>query len=132
MQIGNLHPLLVHLPIGIIILAFLMELWRLRKPSNTKDETIQFVLGVGALSAIFSLATGWLLGDNGSYDPNLLSDHKWMAVAFTVACSALFFIKRSDALWAKKIYHPLFAVTVILLIITGHFGGNITHGEGFL
>ena len=27
MQIGNLHPLLVHLPIGIIILAFLMELW---------------------------------------------------------------------------------------------------------
>lgn len=132
MQIGNLHPLLVHLPIGIVILAFLLELWRFWKPSTAKDETIQFVLGAGALTAILSLATGWFLGDNGSYDPALLSDHKWMAVAFTVACSTLFFIKKSNVPWAKKIYFPLFLATVILLTITGHLGGNITHGEGFL
>ncbi len=132
MQIGNLHPLLVHLPIGIIIMVFLMELLRFRKPPTVSQDALLFVLGTGALFSVLSLISGWLLGNTGGYDLELLNDHKWMAVAFTVTCMALFLVKLSKKQWAKKIYFPLLLVTLALLFITGHYGGNITHGEDFL
>ncbi|MDC6365930.1 MULTISPECIES: DUF2231 domain-containing protein [Flavobacteriaceae] len=132
MQLGNLHPLIVHLPIGILLLAFLMELHYLKKASIKDNGIVLFTLGIGALSALFSVATGWLLGDHGGYDEVLLTRHKWIAVAFLVGCILLFFLKKSNNKKTKKIYLPFFTVVLILLVLTGHYGGSLTHGEDFL
>ncbi|WP_396590809.1 c-type cytochrome domain-containing protein [Allomuricauda sp. R78024] len=132
MQLGNLHPLFVHLPIGILVLAFLMELYYYKKPAPKDNGTILFALGIGALSALFSIGSGWLLGDNGGYDEELLSRHRWIAVAFSVGALLLFFLKKSVSSLAKKSYFPVFVLVLILLTLTGHFGGSLTHGEDFL
>ncbi|WP_343487938.1 c-type cytochrome domain-containing protein [Allomuricauda sp. d1] len=132
MNLANLHPLLVHLPIGIIFIGFLMELWQLKYPNKISKEMMLFILGNGAFFAVLSVATGWLLGDGGGYDDTMLSRHKWMGIAFTLTIITLFFIKKSDKPLAKKSYLPLFAISLLLLTITGHLGGNMTHGEGFL
>lgn len=132
MQLGNLHPLFVHLPIGILVLAFLMELYYYKKPTPKDNGTILFALGIGALSALFSIGSGWLLGDNGGYDEELLFRHRWIAVAFTVGALLLFFLKKSVNSLAKKTYFPVFVLVLILLTLTGHYGGSLTHGEDFL
>lgn len=132
MQIGNLHPLVVHLPIGILILAFLLELYYKKRPEPKDDGTVLFALGLGAASAFFSVLSGWFLGDGGGYDENLLFNHKWIAVAFAVGCLLLFFLKKSTKNQAKKAYFPVFVVVLVLLTLTGHYGGSLTHGEDFL
>ncbi len=131
-QIGNFHPLFVHLPIGIILLAFALEIYNRFRSNTSADEIILFVLGAAGLTAVASLGTGWLLGENGSYDEELLFLHRWMAVAFTTTTILLFFLKRSKSAGIQKLYMPAFVIVLILVSITGHFGGNMTHGEGYL
>ncbi|MBD0850886.1 chitobiase/beta-hexosaminidase C-terminal domain-containing protein [Maribacter arenosus] len=132
LQIGNLHPLVIHLPIGILIIGFVLEIGFRKKPSDAVRDILLMVLGFGALTAIISLGTGWLLADNGGYDETLLFRHRWLAVAFTVLTAGLYFLKRSATAIAKKLYMPLYIVVLILIGITGHYGGSMTHGEDFL
>lgn len=132
MQLENLHPLLVHLPIGIIFIGFFLELWQLKNPGKVNKETMLFILGVAVFFAVLSVATGWFLGNNGGYNEDNLAIHKWLGVAFMLISIGLFFLKRSDALLARKVYIPLFITSLIVLSVTGHYGGNMTHGEDFL
>ena len=131
-QIGHLHPLLVHLPIGILLLAFALELYVRRKPSENGNDIVLFTLAAAVTTALLSLGTGWLLGDDGGFDETLLFRHRWMAVAMTVGTIILYFLKRSEKTLPKKAYMPWFMVVLLLLGITGHLGGNMTHGEDFL
>ncbi|WP_190810798.1 DUF2231 domain-containing protein [Flagellimonas sp. S3867] len=132
MQLGNLHPLFVHLPIGILILAFLMELYYKNRPDPKDNGTVLFALGIGSLSALFSVASGWFLGDGGGYDETLLFNHRWIAVAFAVGSLLLYFLKKSNGKQAQRAYFPAFIVVLVLLTLTGHYGGSLTHGEDFL
>lgn len=131
-QIGNFHPLLVHLPIGIILLAFALEIYKRFRPNPSADEIILFSLGAAGVTALVSLGTGWLLGEGGGFDEDLIFLHRWMAVAFTVTTILLFFLKRSKSSGIQKLYIPTFVIVLILVSVTGHFGGNMTHGEDFL
>ncbi|MEL6304312.1 MAG: c-type cytochrome domain-containing protein, partial [Bacteroidota bacterium] len=132
MQFGNLHPLILHLPIGILVLAFLMELFYRKKPAPKDNGAILFALGISVVSSIFAAVSGWLLSENGGYEEELLSKHKWIAIAFTLGTILLFFLKKSTKKWALKGYFPSFVLVLLLLTLTGHYGGSLTHGEDFL
>lgn len=130
--IAHLHPLVVHLPIGILILSLLLimatrfDRWAAFKP------VIPFALFWGALSAIVSCITGYLLSLNGDYDADLLTNHQWSGIALASVSTALWAAYR---FWQKTPqYIALFSAFLMagLLIFTGHFGGSLTHGEGFL
>ena len=131
-SLGRLHPLLVHLPIGILVLAFLMELYFRKKNSGTENDIIKFTLASAAASAVLSVASGWLLGEDGGYDETLLFRHRWMAVGLAIGTTLLYFIKKYPKAWSKNIYLPLFISVMALLGLTGHYGGSMTHGEDYL
>ncbi|OQD43049.1 hypothetical protein BUL40_08125 [Croceivirga radicis] len=131
MNLANLHPLLVHLPIGIFILAFLLELWQWIRKKDEK-ETILFILATTIFFSLLSIATGWFLGDNGGYDVDMLNNHKWMGIAFTLCAITLFVLRYCTKAIYRKIYNLLLVIGIVLLSLTGHFGGNMTHGEDFL
>ena len=131
-SLGRLHPLLVHLPIGILVLAFLMELYFRKKNSGTENDIIKFTLAIAAASAVLSVASGWLLGEDGGYDETLLFRHRWMAVGLAIGTTLLYFIKKYPKAWSKNIYLPLFISVMALLGLTGHYGGSMTHGEDYL
>ncbi|MEP3207937.1 MAG: FN3 associated domain-containing protein [Maribacter sp.] len=131
-QIGHFHPLLVHLPIGIILLAFALEIYNRLRQKPSGDEMILFALGIAGITALVSLGTGWLLGEEGGFDEDLLFLHRWMAVAFTVTTILLFFLKRTKSKPIQKLYIPTFVLVLILVSVTGHYGGNMTHGEDYL
>jgi len=131
-QIGHFHPLLVHLPIGIILMAAALEVYNRFHPKPSADDLILFTLGFAGVTALVSLGTGWLLAEEGGFDEDLLFLHRWMAVAFTVTTILLFLLKRSKSEGIKKLYVPTFVVVLILVSVTGHYGGNMTHGENYL
>jgi hypothetical protein len=88
-----------------------------------------FILLIAAISASFSVLTGLMLIRGGDYAGDLVSNHKWVAIALSVICWGLFIL-------SKRIitapYYVGLVSSAVLLGITGHLGGSITHGEGFL
>ena len=121
--VGRLHPLLVHLPIGILLFAAaLMVFGRLTK--SDLGVAVSFAWGAGALMAFFSCGVGWLLAQSGDYDANMVQVHQWTGLLTAGLGTVTFFVR-------KYRWVPAFA-TVIVLSIAGHYGGNLTHGEGYL
>lgn len=128
--IGRFHPVLLHLPIGILIYGFLhfsYDVW-IKKKENPVDLT--FVLGIGAISSVLTAASGLLLSNNGDYSGLTLEWHKWLGVASSGIAIALYVIYRRRG--GDRTFHAFFLFLIGLLIVTGHYGGSITHGEGFL
>jgi len=135
---GRFHPVLVHFPIGILILAFLFEcLSRLRGYRKIRVAIPPSLL-LGAVFAIASAVSGYFLSQEGGYDDDLLERHKSLGIAtavFSIIVYLLYVNARSflqEKNRRKSFYLILFIPLIILVSLTGHFGGSITHGEDYL
>ena len=121
--IGQFHPLLVHLPIGILFFAFLMIIYqKWQKVELTSAISLALILGSAA--ALFSCIAGWFLARSGEYEAEIVQKHQWIAIASTVLGFAAYFYKSQ-----RMILSSIMAAT---MTIAGHFGGTITHGEDYL
>ena len=128
--IGHLHPVLVHLPIGILLLACLF-LWQSKKDrSENLQKTINTILGLGMVSAIASCITGYILSHSGDYDEQMVSWHQWMGISVAVVSIITFYFRRRKSLvrWQSA----LASLLVVLIFLTGHLGGSLTHGSDYL
>jgi hypothetical protein len=113
----------VHLPIGILLFAFALILFQ-RFQKVEVEVAISFALLLGSLSAVFACVAGWFLAQSGEYDVDLVFQHQWLGIVTAIFSITAYFIKR--------IRDILTTITVCALIITGHFGGNLSHGENYL
>lgn len=127
--IGRLHPLLIHLPIGILMLAVLFE-WLPRKPYKSLRKSIRFILWLGFFAALFSVASGLTLKQNGEYEWESVKGHQFAGIALTLITGVYAWARGQKKL--KAIYKFLSVLMLALIITTGHLGGTLTHGEGFL
>ena len=127
---GRFHPLLVHLPIGILIIAFILEIISRKKKLETLQPAIAPILFWGMISAIFSCIAGYLLGQSGEYDAELLGKHQNQGIILAALSGIAWFLKRYD--FFPEIYFILLCFIQIHLGITGHHGGTLTHGAGYL
>ena len=127
---GRLHPLLVHLPIGILLLALLL-LWLSRNERySLSSATMKIIWLSGTFGALLSCISGFLLSLDGDYDGFVVGLHMWMGLGLTAV--SLFICARVFA----NNFGTLFKIAVILLLLliflTGHLGGTLTHGEDYL
>jgi uncharacterized membrane protein/mono/diheme cytochrome c family protein len=126
--IGHFHPVLVHLPIGILLLAALLywlSRWEKYKPVR---PALRIALAAGMISAVLSCISGYILAGTGEYEAGLVSRHQWLGIATAVVAMVAYYFeirKHRFIQWA-------IAIMTVLLILTGHFGGTLTHGEGYL
>ncbi|TAH03003.1 MAG: DUF2231 domain-containing protein, partial [Sphingobacteriales bacterium] len=128
--IGRFHPLLVHLPIGILLLAILFEWLPARKPYKSIRRSIRFILWIGFLGAAASGITGYLLSQSGGYDSEAVSWHQYAGIILIVLSFVYAWVR------GQKQFRPIFKLLSIvalgLITVTGHLGGTLTHGEGYL
>ena len=126
---GHFHPLLVHLPIGILLFAFLLQQLARWKKFDTLNQALPLAYLLGAISAIFSCITGLALANNGDYDTALVFKHQWLGISVAfLSFVGFYFIQKN-----KSVYiHWLSYILLLLIILTGHLGGTLTHGEGYL
>jgi len=128
--IGHLHPLLVHLPIGILLLASLF-LWQSRKDrSEHLRPVINVILLLGMISAIVTCITGYVLSSSGEYDEDLVGLHQWMGISVAVVSILTYYFFRKNILYRWQ--GLVAALLLLLLIVTGHLGGSLTHGSDYL
>jgi uncharacterized membrane protein len=121
--IGHLHPLIVHLPIGVLLLGIFMMVYQ-HYSKVVLQTAISLAFLVGSISAILACVAGWLLSNSGEYDAVLVQKHQWTGISTAAIGLLAYFLKQ---------YRKLLAVILTLLIfITGHYGGTLTHGENYL
>src|SRR5579872_2844999 len=128
--LGRLHPVIVHLPIGILLLGLLMEALSARTRWAGLKPAADLALGLGVLAAVFSCCTGYLLSLNGDYDPALVTTHLWLAVSLTLVSGALYFLLKGKPM--VPLTRGLAVAALLLIFFTGHWGGSLTHGPGYL
>jgi len=128
--IGRFHPILVHLPIGILLLGCLFQLLTINNKFAFLRPSIPIICLLGAFSAVFSCITGYLLSESGDYDGDLVDLHFWMGIGVAVMALLLYFMYWKAV---KELFLNLTsAALVILITLTGHYGGSLTHGSDYM
>lgn len=129
--IGRLHPLLVHLPIGIFTLLLIIEILTSLNFFLYLADATKFILRLGIITAILSLITGYILSYEGSNNQNQVDNHMWMAIA-TTSFYGIYFLWKGLIDSKPVLKWPVIAILSTSLVLTGHQGGVLTHGAGFL
>ncbi len=128
--IGRFHPLLVHLPIGILLLACLFSFLIKKEKYAALKPALGIALFWGMLSAIASCITGFLLSKSGDYDEAAVNQHQWLGIATAITASVFYYFYRKNN---PIFYQKWLPITLIgLITITGHLGGSLTHGSDYL
>ena len=132
--IGRFHPLFVHLPIGIIILALGLAVLSRRPRYANLEPAVKVALLWGFISAVLACVAGYCLKLSGGYEESTLNLHQnlgiGVAIAAGLAWAATNFANRREAF--RKAQFPAVIFCAALLFGAGHFGGNLTHGEDYL
>ena len=131
---GRFHPLLVHLPIGFLLLAAIMEVLSVFYKSRFKNlnTAISISLLCGAIGALGSAIVGYMLSMQGGYDVQTLFWHQWLGILLSILSFFGWAIKSGRIQFSFISSKLIIGLLVILISVTGHLGGNLTHGSGYL
>jgi uncharacterized membrane protein len=139
--LGRFHPTLVHLPIAFLLLALALDASRhprLRRiaPAHP-DGRLDGLVWLSALSAFAAACAGWSLAHEGGYDPVILRWHLWTGTATGIGAVATavlraFARERPDGPRLGRAASVSLAATCATLMVAGHAGGTLTHGEEYL
>src|SRR5690606_5503384 len=121
--LGRLHPLVLHFPIVLLLMAAIIGL--------TGNKVPDILLGLATFSALITAITGFFLGTGPDPIVDLVFWHQWMGVGVAILAVAWYWIGTN---YLRQVY-LMKAIQVILIVLvglTGHYGGMLTHGEDFL
>jgi hypothetical protein len=152
--LGRFHSLTVHLPIGFLLLGAFLFLLSLSKKFSFLAKALPLTILLIAISSVVSVVLGLLLAQEGGYPEGSLFWHRLMGIGvaiFSVISVVLilgYFDKtkksisiksrlninsiESTIVDQKKELGLVLGATVLCVSITGHLGGNLTHGENYL
>lgn len=130
--VGKFHPLVVHLPIGILMVFLVIGFIIPRKQLQESYKIIWLILLVSALSATFSCISGLILSGSGEYDSKLANNHKIFGISLAILNWLIFLTLKKLLHSSFWIYNSSLISILILTVLTGHLGGSLTHGSEFL
>ena len=136
--LGRFHPLVLHLPIGMVVLAVHLMAFALWKKRDDLDFAYVFTLGFGFITACVAVLFGSFLAMTNDYNTELVDRHGWGGLVFAMLVGVSFVLmvkylksdKSKDTL--KKVSFGILAVNLGVMSFVGHDGGSLTHGRTYL
>lgn len=127
--IGRLHPIVLHLPIGLFFICLVLLPLKKYIEGKSGDELQHLLLELTTGFALLSAQVGLLLAREDGYSLDDIADHKNAALVFSIGLFLFTAFYRS----VKPLFHRIgLGLLGIILVFTGHNGAVITHGEDFL
>jgi uncharacterized membrane protein len=118
--IGKWHPVILHFPI-VLILITVIQYWR-------KDVYFDWFLSGTTFFTLLTAITGFLLSLEGGTKGELILKHQWLGVSVSFIMAIWFWLDHGKHL--KIVSTSIIqGVLIILIVVTGHFGGMVTHGR---
>ncbi len=121
--LGRTHPLLLHFPIVLLLMAIAL-LWL--RDKKLKKAGAQILLFGANLTGITVIA-GLILASE-DYEGDALVWHQWLGVGSLFLAVLIYFFREKSMIFLRASS----ATLALLIVLTGHFGANLTHGEDFL
>ncbi|HKG69007.1 MAG TPA: c-type cytochrome domain-containing protein, partial [Segetibacter sp.] len=125
--VGRMHPMFLHFPIVLLLLSF-FTFWL---PENQHNkEWFNGLRLVASLSAMVTAIMGILLSLEDERSGNILQLHKWTGVG--IALLSFLFYSFHHFFNHKIIGRSFTLIASLCIVIAGHFGASLTHGENYL
>jgi uncharacterized membrane protein len=128
---GRMHPMVLHLPIGILILLFVLIMLRKTFEKKQFRKVMVISLVLASLTASVTALFGFFLSIDGDYGADTLQQHKISGVALSILAFFLVVwymnVKKSEIIFYSSV-----GLTIIVLVLAGHTGSVLTHGENFV
>jgi uncharacterized membrane protein len=129
--VGRMHPMLLHLPIGLLIVAGVLWVFRKEFEGTNFNKLFGFVLSLTALTAALTALMGFFLSREEGYTADLLNWHKYTGIGLSFLTYGLVLLHQQNV-ERKVIFNAFLAFSGVILAVTGHFGASLTHGENYL
>ena len=75
------HAVVLHLPIGFLMLGAILEFYRRNRQSEELKSVVRLVIWLSLLSGIVTACFGLLRASGGGYDPRVVELHRWSGLA---------------------------------------------------
>ncbi|HET6723115.1 MAG TPA: c-type cytochrome domain-containing protein, partial [Chitinophagaceae bacterium] len=129
--VGRMHPLLLHLPIGLLVISFILWIGKRNIEATSFQKIFILVLQVTAFTASLTALMGFFLSREGGYDENILLKHKVLGIITAILSYALLLIYQSNP-EKKFLFGTAVTLSLLAMVIGSHYGSTLTHGEGFV
>lgn len=129
--VGRFHPLLVHLPIGLIVLLPLLEFAGTRRQSLR--DAAGFVLQIALVTCVASILFGLFLAYGSGEIGTTVTRHMRGGTVLAIELLICLAVRRSYLEGKQsRSYFILLTAVLITLAWTAHHGGSLTHGSNYL
>ncbi|MFN3996240.1 c-type cytochrome domain-containing protein [Algoriphagus sp.] len=132
--IGRMHPLMLHFPIALLLLALLLEFFRFRPEFKSQPFFQKFsgyLLLLSVLTGLVAAIMGLFLSQEEGYSGQMLDWHKWSGAGM-VFLATLIYAFRNSTWYQEKVSKIGIGLTTLSILLAGHFGASLTHGENFI
>jgi mono/diheme cytochrome c family protein len=132
---GSFHLVLLHLPIGALIAIWIVEIFLENKGDKHKDPAIGLLHVLLLLTCGLTIALGLSYEEFGNYGDEIEAHQFWGYVfgGCVLATYICYWINRKIGKPATQfVYILLLIASTVTMVITGHHGGQMVHGKGFL
>jgi uncharacterized membrane protein/mono/diheme cytochrome c family protein len=130
--LGRFHVLLLHLPIGILLLAVVLEIVSRRARFAYLAPAVGTVWFLGCISAIGTAVLGYLHAREGGFDGAAVEAHRLSGTSLALLATGTWLVRARFRGAYDKAWIACSVAVLALLFLTGHFGGNLTHGDTYL
>ena len=128
--LGRFHPLIVHLPIGFLFLGLMMMVYD--RKDNKHQKIIRFAFFWGTFSTLGAALTGTVLYLREGYAWEDVQGHLILGI-LTFVFSFLLYLQLKGVNPFKRLSPKFLGYGLVLILtVTGHLGGNLTHGKDHL
>ena len=133
--IGKFHPIAVHFPIALVIVAALAEFLFLLAKRPWLGNAARFCIVIGAIGALVAAVTGFLAERSASYRGDyvtILERHEALGISAGVVI-VLAAILSELARWKQSAklrmaYRIALLAALAIVGLTGYYGGMLVHG----
>ena len=128
--LGRFHVLLVHAPLVVIVLVPFFEFAARQGRVPGAGSAAGALLSFAAFATFVTALDGWLLAWSGGFRGQDVTRHMQAGLLLVGFCAAAS-LARCGAL-PRFFYPVILAATLVLVAWTGHTGGTLSHGTGYL
>lgn len=136
---GRLHPLILHFPITLLLLALGIELIKLTFKSESRWSTLGLpILVLAAFSACITASFGVLLASNEGHMGALVERHRLLGISVAALAVSSLALRYAAVAFLnyKKAFHyasvGFLSVTCFVMMFAAHDGGSMVHGKNYL
>ena len=130
--LGRFHVVVLHLPIGMVLLTAIVHWLSRSARHNSLQQVLPVLWAFTALSALVTVVLGLLHFGEGGFSGPSVNAHRLWGIGFALAVQLVWFLSVFNVVLYQRWGGLLCAALLIAVTITGHYGGNLTHGPTYL